>query len=57
MFPNFFTKNWPKSQLDGELFIGRGRFSETLSAVKKGVPVPEEWEKVKYLVFDAPGLK
>ena len=28
-----------------------------MSAVKKGFPVPEEWEKVKYLVFDAPGLK
>jgi DNA ligase 1 len=26
-FPNFFTRNWPKSQLDGELFVGRGRFS------------------------------
>ena len=25
--PKFFTKNWPNSQLDGELFIGRGRFS------------------------------
>lgn len=26
-FPKFFTKNWPNSQLDGELFIGRGKFS------------------------------
>lgn len=26
-FPKFFTKNWPKSQLDGQLFIGRGKFS------------------------------
>eukprot|EP00919_Chromeraceae_sp_WS-2016_P011614 GHVR01027120.1.p1 GENE.GHVR01027120.1~~GHVR01027120.1.p1 ORF type:complete len:130 (+),score=9.18 GHVR01027120.1:1600-1989(+) len=38
-FPPFFTKNWPKSQLDGELFIGRGEFSKTLSAVKKHVPI------------------
>lgn len=37
--PKFFTKNWPNSQLDGELFIGRGRFSETLSAVKKNSPI------------------
>jgi DNA ligase-1 len=56
-FPNFFTKNWPKSQLDGELFIGRGKFSQTLSAVKKNIPVASEWENLKYLVFDAPGLK
>lgn len=26
-FPKFFTRNWPNSQLDGELFIGRGKFS------------------------------
>lgn len=56
-FPKFFTKNWPKSQLDGELFIGRGKFSQTLSAVKKSVPINSEWENVRYLVFDCPGLK
>lgn len=39
IFPQFFTKNWPKSQLDGELFIGRGKFSQTISAVKKNVPI------------------
>jgi DNA ligase-1 len=55
--PKWFTKNWPKSQLDGELFIGRNRFSETLSAIKKTNPIDSEWEKVVYLVFDAPGLK
>ena len=42
-FPKFFTKGWPKSQMDGELFIGRGKFSETLSAVRKSVPVNEQW--------------
>jgi hypothetical protein len=28
-----------------------------LSAVRKNVPVDEQWEKVRFLVFDAPGLK
>jgi ATP-dependent DNA ligase len=56
-FPKFFTRGWPKSQMDGELFIGRGRFSETVSAVRKNKPVDEEWKKVRYLVFDCPGLK
>jgi DNA ligase 1 len=37
--PKFFTKNWPKSQLDGELFIDRGQFSKTISAIKKNVPI------------------
>jgi DNA ligase 1 len=56
-FPKFFTKNWPNSQLDGELFIGRGLFSKTISAVKKNTPIDSEWENVRYLVFDCPGLK
>lgn len=55
--PKWFTKNWPKSQLDGELFIGRGQFSKTISAVKKNNPIDSEWENVRYLVFDAPALK
>lgn len=56
-FPKFFTRGWPKSQMDGELFIDRGKFSETISAIKKSVPIDTEWQKVKYLVFDVPGLK
>ena len=56
-FPKFFTRGWPKSQMDGELFIDRGKFSQTLSAVRKNVPIEEEWKKVRYLVFDCPGLK
>lgn len=38
-FPKFFTRGWPKSQMDGELFIDRGKFSQTLSAVRKNVPI------------------
>jgi len=55
--PKFFTLNWPKSQMDGELFIDRGQFSKTISAIKKNVPIDSEWQNVKYLVFDAPALK
>jgi DNA ligase 1 len=40
--------------LDGELWIGRKRFQETVSAVRKLVPTDSEWENVKYMVFDAP---
>ena len=25
-FPKFFVENWPKSQLDGELWLGRDLF-------------------------------
>jgi DNA ligase-1 len=41
--PKWFVQNWPKSQLDGELFIGRGQFSKTISAVKKNNPIDSEW--------------
>ena len=43
--------------MDGELFIDRGQFSKTISAIKKNVPIDSEWQNVKYLVFDAPALK
>ena len=56
-FPQFFTRNWPNSQLDGELFIGRGQFSQTISTVRKSIPVDSEWRSLRYLAFDAPGLQ
>jgi DNA ligase-1 len=56
-FPNYFVRNWPKAQLDGELFIGRGKFSHTMSAVKRNFPNDILWEQVRFLVFDAPGMK
>ena len=40
--------------LDGELIIGRGRFNDTISVVRKQVPVDSEWRKISYYVFDAP---
>lgn len=53
--PDYFTAGLPESPLDGELWIGRGQFQETVSVVrrKKG---GEHWKRVKYLVFDAPNL-
>lgn len=38
--------------LDGELWIDRGKFQETVSVVKKFVPNDEEWKKIKFMVFD-----
>jgi DNA ligase-1 len=51
--PDYFTEGFPECPLDGELWIGRGRFQETVSVVrrKKG---GERWKNVRYLVFDAP---
>lgn len=54
--PPFFTKNWPKAQLDGELWIGRNTFQKCVSVVRKQNPIEEEWKNVYYVVYDAPGL-
>jgi DNA ligase-1 len=39
--------------LDGEFFMGRGRFQDTVSAVRKKSPTFEQFKGVKYVVFDA----
>ena len=56
--PAWFTKDLPKTTLDGELWLGRGQFDALSGAVRKDVPMDEEWKKISYMVFelpDAPG--
>lgn len=53
--PNWFLEGLPReTHLDGELWAGRGKFSEAVSAVKKKVPVDDEWSRIAYQVFDIP---
>ena len=53
--PAFFYKDLPKEPLDGELWCGRGLFSQTLSIIKKQKNKQnDDWKYVTYLVFDAP---
>jgi DNA ligase-1 len=42
--------------LDGELWIGRERFEETISVVRSTTP-DKRWRQVRFLVFDAPHAK
>jgi DNA ligase-1 len=42
--------------LDGELWFDRDEFQKCVSICRKKVPEPEEWKKLKYIVFDAPGI-
>jgi len=51
--PTRFTKNFPSTPLDGELWIGRRKFSELVGIIRRKVP-DAGWEKVRYLIFDAP---
>ena len=54
--PTWFTDELPAGVvLDGELFVGRGQFQQTLSYVRKNVPIDSEWAKVSFSVFDLLG--
>ena len=52
--PAWFTKNFPKTALDGELWLGHRQFDALSSAVRKDVPVDEEWRGIAYMVFELP---
>lgn len=51
--PKWFTKDFPSTPLDGELWLGRQQFSELVSIVSRKMP-GADWEQVRYLIFDAP---
>ncbi len=52
--PPWFTKDFPKQALDGELWLERGQFQTLLSIVKKKQAVKREWQQIRYFVFDIP---
>ena len=54
--PDWFTRNFPATPLDGELWLGRQQFSELVSIVRRKVP-NAGWKKVRYLIFDAPDVE
>jgi len=53
--PAWFTAALPKTALDGELWLGRGRFDELSGIVRRQVPVDADWRTVHYMIFDLPG--
>ena len=53
--PSWFTHDFPRFALDGELWLTRAKFDELSGIVRKQNPVDEEWQKVSYHVFDLPG--
>lgn len=52
--PQWFIKNFPKEELDGELWIARGKFEEASSVVRDTIPNNEEWQKIHFMIFDLP---
>ncbi|MDH5517061.1 MAG: DNA ligase [Gammaproteobacteria bacterium] len=53
--PKWFTRVLPAASLDGELWIGRGRFDELSATVRTYHTNHVGWQTVKYMVFDLPG--
>ena len=52
--PDYFLAELPRDiALDGELWIGHGKFEETISIVRSETP-DDRWKRVRYMVFDAP---
>lgn len=55
--PDYFLAEFPRDiVLDGELWIGHGKFEETMSIVRSERP-DDRWKRVCYMVFDAPQAK
>jgi DNA ligase-1 len=52
--PDYFLAELPRDvALDGELWIGYGKFEETISIVRSDTP-DDRWKLIHYMVFDAP---
>jgi len=56
--PQWFVATLPAQPLDGELWLGRGRFDQLSAIVRRQVTDDAEWRQVRYMIFelpDAPG--
>jgi DNA ligase-1 len=51
--PQWYKDLMPKNIMDGELFLGRGKFQELVSIVRQSNP-DERWVDVEYKAFDLP---
>jgi DNA ligase len=51
--PEWFTKGFPAVPLDGELWMGRGRYEEVSSIVRTQQP-HDGWRNLRFMIFDLP---
>jgi len=52
--PASFVAALPATPLDGELWLGRGRFEALSARVRRVEPNEREWRDVRYMLFDTP---
>lgn len=54
--PERFTRDFPTTPLDGELWIDRRKFSELASIIRRK-NADTDWKRVHYYIFDAPQIE
>ena len=52
--PAWFLAKLPPQALDGELWLGRGRFDELSGVVRTELANDADWRQIKYLIFELP---
>jgi DNA ligase-1 len=52
--PAWFTRNWPDTPMDGELWAGYGRFERASAIVRSAGADDAAWHEMSYRVFDLP---
>jgi DNA ligase-1 len=52
--PAWFTQDFGAKPLDGELWLGRGKFDQLSGIVRRHIAQEPQWAKVKFMVFDLP---
>jgi DNA ligase-1 len=52
--PAWFIQPLPDAQLDGELWIARGMFDQVSGIVRRHSPTENDWQRVRYMLFDLP---
>lgn len=52
--PAWFTRDWPETAMDGELWAGYGRFSRVSVIARTAAADDPAWREISYHVFDLP---
>ena len=52
--PPWFTRGWPATPMDGELWAGYGGFEHASKTVRADEAPDAAWRRMRYLVFDLP---
>lgn len=52
--PVWFTRVLPKIELDGELWLGRGKFDQLSGLVRRDSPDDTDWQNIKFMIFELP---